>query len=108
LSESAWIGIFCHELAHCRRRDHRTSLLAELLVILMPWNPLAWRMKRRMGYLAERTCDDWVLHAGQPAADYAETLLQLVPQRGPALALAAVSGRQTLKARIKDILRGRH
>ncbi len=107
LSEAAWVGIFCHELAHCRRRDHRVSLLTELLVILMPWNPLAWRMKRRLGYMAERTCDDWVLHAGQPAADYAETLLQLVPQRGPPLALAAVSGRQTLKARIRSILRGR-
>lgn len=108
LSEAAWVGIFSHELAHCQRRDHRASLLAELLVILMPWNPLAWRMKRRLGYLAERTCDDWVLHAGQPAADYAETLLQLVPQRGPTLALAAVSGRQTLKARIRKILHGRH
>lgn len=41
LSRDAWVGIFCHELAHCQRRDHRSGLLAELLVILMPWNPLA-------------------------------------------------------------------
>lgn len=57
--------------------------------------------------MAERTCDDWVLHAGQPAPDYAETLLQLVPQRASPLALAAVGSRQTLKGRIRRILSGR-
>ncbi len=47
----------------------------------LPWHPLAWWAKRRLGQLSELACDDWVLAAGLPAADYAESLLGLVPQR---------------------------
>jgi len=99
-----WAGVFCHELAHWARRDQWSSLLGELLIAALPWHPLAWWARHRLGQLSELACDDWVLGTGLPAADYAESLLGLVPQRGASLALAAVSSRRGLFGRIQHIL----
>ena len=99
-----WAGIFCHELAHWLRRDHWTGLVADVLVCALPWHPLAWWTKQRMGQLAELACDDWVLSTGVAAPDYAESLLGLVPQRSGSLALAAVTGRRGLVGRVRHIL----
>jgi len=99
-----WAGVFCHELAHWVRRDQWSSLLGELVIAALPWHPLAWWARHRLGQLSELACDDWVLDTGLPAADYAESLLSLVPQRGARLALAAVSSRRGLVGRIHHIL----
>jgi protocatechuate 3,4-dioxygenase beta subunit len=72
----------------------------------LPWQPLAWRSRRRLAYLREQACDDWVLAAGGEAIDYAESLLQLVPQRSPVYALAAVTHAETLKQRLTHVLAG--
>ncbi len=48
-----WVGVFCHELAHWRRRDHLTGLFAELLVAMLPWHPLLWWAKGRLLKLSE-------------------------------------------------------
>ena len=70
----------------------------------MPWHPLAWLARHRLNQLSELACDDWALAAGVAAEDYAESLLGLVPQRRPALALSAVSSRNGLIGRIRHIL----
>jgi beta-lactamase regulating signal transducer with metallopeptidase domain len=99
-----WVGVFCHELAHWVRKDHWSGLLAEVIVCLLPWHPLAWLARHRLNQLSELACDDWALAAGVAADDYAESLLGLVPQRRPALALSAVSSRRGLIGRIRHIL----
>ena len=48
-----WVAVFCHELAHWRRLDHLASLAGEILVCVLPWNPLAWWAKTRLSQLAE-------------------------------------------------------
>jgi beta-lactamase regulating signal transducer with metallopeptidase domain len=101
-----WRSVFCHELAHLVRRDHWSALWAELLIIIVPWQPLAWRARRRLAFLREQACDDWVLSVGGEATDYAESLLQLVPQGSPVHALAAVSSRESLKRRLEHVLAG--
>ncbi|HEV8000467.1 MAG TPA: M56 family metallopeptidase, partial [Planctomycetaceae bacterium] len=101
-----WRSVFCHELAHLVRRDHWSALWAELVVILLPWQPLGWWCRRRLGYLREQACDDWVLSAGGAATDYAESLLQFVPQKSPSHALAAVTSRKSLKRRLEHVLAG--
>jgi protocatechuate 3,4-dioxygenase beta subunit len=70
----------------------------------LPWHPLAWLARRRLGQLCELACDDWVLASGNSPITYAESLLTLVPQRRPALALAAVRSRRGLVRRITHIL----
>ena len=99
-----WVAIFCHELAHWRRRDHIASLAGELLVCVLPWNPLAWWARTRLSQFAELACDDWVLACGTEGTNYAASLLELVPQRSPTLALAAVSSRGGLFGRVQHIL----
>ena len=102
-----WVAVFCHELAHWVRRDHHGVLLAEVLVCALPWHPLSWWARHRLGELSELACDDWVLAAGLPATDYAESLLSLVPQRRRAFALTALTGRRGLVGRLRHILEER-
>ena len=59
--------------------DHRSGLLAEVLACALPWHPLAWWARHRLGQLSELACDDWVLAPVWRPTDYAETLLSLVP-----------------------------
>jgi hypothetical protein len=99
-----WDAVFTHELAHLRRRDHRGLLVSNLLVIVLPWQPLAWWCRRQIARLADLACDDWVLAAGHARADYAGALLAFVPARGRAWAQAAVSNGGTLRERIRRIL----
>jgi beta-lactamase regulating signal transducer with metallopeptidase domain len=99
-----WVSIVCHELAHWKRRDHISGLLAELVVCVMPWNPLLWLAKRRLVRLSEQACDDWVVAAGRPSMDYAESLLDLAPQGQMAFAPAVLSSEKGLGARVRRIL----
>jgi protocatechuate 3,4-dioxygenase beta subunit len=99
-----WVAVFCHELAHWSRRDHVTSLLGELSVVVLPWHPLAWWAKRRLAELGDQACDDRVLAAGRPETEYAESLLSLRVQDRPTLALAAVTSRKSLARRLLRIL----
>ncbi len=106
-SRILWRSIFCHELAHLVRHDHWSALWAEVVVVLIPWQPLSWRARRRLAFLREQACDDWVLSSSSvAAADYAESLLQLVAQRSPVHALAAVSSNESLRKRLEHVLGG--
>jgi beta-lactamase regulating signal transducer with metallopeptidase domain len=99
-----WTSVVCHELAHYKSRDHIAGLLAELAVCIFPWNVLLWLAKRRLVRLSEQACDDWVLASGREADDYAESLLDLLPQRLMAFAPAVVSSKNGLAGRIRRIL----
>jgi beta-lactamase regulating signal transducer with metallopeptidase domain len=102
----SWCSIFCHELAHWLRRDHLSALCTELLVIAIPWHPLAWLSWRQLSALREQACDDWVLASKQEATDYAESLVNLVPQNSPTFALPALRSYESLKRRLEHVLAG--
>lgn len=101
-----WKSIVCHELAHWKRRDHVSGLFAELMVCILPWQPLLWWGRKRLMDLSEQACDDWVLASGQAGTRYARTLLGLIPQGYAALVPAVVAGRSGLGARVRRILAG--
>lgn len=102
-----WVSVFCHELAHYKRRDHIVGLFAELAVCALPWQLLLRPAKKRLLRLSERACDDWVLACGRPGADYAESLLDLVPQRQMAFVPAVLRSKNGLAARVRRILKDR-
>ncbi len=102
-----WASVFCHELAHWRRRDHLSSLFAEVLPALFPWHPLLWWARGRLLTLSEQACDDWVLATGHRGEDYAQTLLGLATQEQTVF-LPAVMGREkTMNRRIRRIISDR-
>ncbi|MBN1508711.1 MAG: hypothetical protein JW955_17820 [Sedimentisphaerales bacterium] len=99
-----WAGIFCHELAHVKRLDHISELFAEVLTASFPWHPLAWWTSRRLAKLSEQACDDWALAGGQIGVDYAESLLDLSPQRSTVVLPGIVGKEKAMKERIRRIV----
>ena len=99
--------VLLHELAHVRRGDAATQLMARAALCLHWWNPLArlgWRefLKER-----ERAADDLVLNAGAQASQYASLLLEVaqsLDSASPALVGAAMARRSQLEGRLLAIL----
>jgi len=100
-----WVGVFCHELAHWRRRDHLSGLFAELLVAVLPWHPLLWWARGRLLKLSEQACDDWVLATGHSGVDYAELLLGLAAERQMAFLPTVIGKEKTMHTRIRRIIK---
>jgi TonB family protein len=100
--------VLLHELAHVRRGDAATHLLARTALSLNWWNPLAWFAWREFLKERERATDDLVLNAGARASDYAGHLLEVARtmQSAPAAAWAAVpmARRSQLEGRLLAIL----
>jgi TonB family protein len=100
--------VLLHELAHVRRGDAATHLLARMALSLNWWNPLAWSAWREFLKERERATDDLVLNAGARASDYAGHLLEVARtmQSAPATAWAAVAmaRRSQLEGRLLAIL----
>jgi len=100
--------VLLHELAHVRRGDTATHLLARTALSLNWWNPLAWSAWREFLKERERATDDLVLNTGARASDYACHLLEVARtmQSTPATAWAAVAmaRRSQLEGRLLAIL----
>ncbi len=100
--------VLLHELAHVRRGDVATHLMARAALALYWWNPLAWFAWREFLKERERATDDLVLHAGERASDYAAHLLEVARTLRPAPATAwaaiAMARRSQLEGRLIAIL----
>ena len=100
--------VLLHELAHVRRGDAATHLLARATLALYWWNPLAWIAWREFLKERERAADDLVLNAGTRASEYAGHLLEVARtmQSSPVFGYAAVAmaRRSQLEGRLLAIL----
>ncbi len=107
-SQNRLEAVILHELAHVRRRDALTQLLAEITRALYWFNPLVWMAARRLYLEREHACDDMVLYAGTRASDYANELLELVRSlrttRATAMAAIAMARPSQLKVRVQAVL----
>jgi beta-lactamase regulating signal transducer with metallopeptidase domain len=89
-------AVLAHERAHIRRRDFATLMLTEVVKALYWINPIAWRLAAMVRTELECACDDAVLRAGVPPAEYVRHLLGMaagvhhLPHR-PALQMARPS-----------------
>lgn len=100
--------VLCHELAHIKRRDFLTQLIARVACAAHWFNPLSWWTLRAMSLERERACDDLVVQSGVRAPDYAEHLLQIVrDMRGAsftARTAIAMAGHSRLEQRVRALL----
>jgi beta-lactamase regulating signal transducer with metallopeptidase domain len=100
-------AVLLHELAHAKRWDCLTQLVAQSACAIYWFNPLAWFAWKRMQSERERACDDLVLSAGAKASDYAEQLLRVaaeMPAVGFATAAIAMARPSKLEGRLLAIL----
>jgi HEAT repeat protein/beta-lactamase regulating signal transducer with metallopeptidase domain len=106
-SEERRLTVLVHELAHVRRNDVATCLVARIACALHWLNPLVWRAARKLRDECERACDDLVLRAGMTASTYADDLLDIVRNAGisrsPAVALP-MAQRSDFEGRLLAIL----
>jgi beta-lactamase regulating signal transducer with metallopeptidase domain len=81
-----------HELEHVRQHDPLLLAIAQVAVILLPWNPALWWMASRLRLAIELDCDRRVLQRGASARDYGSLLIDLTDHRaGFGAALPAFS-----------------
>ena len=106
-SEECREAVLLHELAHVRRGDLATHLVAWVACSLYWFHPLAWIAARRLRHESERACDDLVLGAGTRASEYATHLLDIVRAAGRGRAPAAavpMAQRSSFEGRLLAIL----
>ena len=101
-----------HEMAHVKRFDALTQLLAQISVAVFWFDPLVWIAAHQMRVEREHACDDYVLRDGTAPSLYAGELLEMVRSIGtpshdraaPAFAALAMARRSEFEGRMLAIL----
>ena len=104
--------VLVHEMAHVKRFDALTQLLAQFSLALFWFDPLVWLASHRMRVEREHACDDYVLRDGTTPSLYAGELLEMVRSIGtpqhdraaPAFAALAMARRSEFEGRMLAIL----
>lgn len=98
--------VLLHELAHIRRWDWLTQLVAHMTCALYWFNPLVWLAARQMRIERERACDDLVLASGVRGSDYAQELLALATGLSSSRLSTLVAVPMARRGALEDRLRG--
>jgi len=104
--------VLVHEMAHVKRFDALTQLLAQLALAVFWFDPLVWVSAHQMRMEREHACDDYVLRDGTAPSLYAGELLEMVRSIGtpshdraaPAFAALAMARRSEFEGRMLAIL----
>ena len=104
--------VLVHEMAHVKRFDALTQLLAQLSLAVFWFDPLVWVAAHRMRVEREHACDDYVIRDGTTPSLYASELLEMVRSIGtrkhdraaPAFAALAMARRSEFEGRMLAIL----
>jgi beta-lactamase regulating signal transducer with metallopeptidase domain len=102
--------VLLHELAHVKRFDALTQLVAQITLAVFWFSPFVWLGEWRLRVEREYACDDVVLHHGTDASLYADQLLRMVRaliaegSAQPAFAALAMARRSQFEGRMRAIL----
>ena len=98
--------VAAHELAHVQRLDWLINLFSQVVGAIFFFHPIYHFLNRKLVYLRERICDDWVIQLTGARKNYAQCLLDLVRHENRAIPLALALGRPSkLESRIDSILK---
>jgi beta-lactamase regulating signal transducer with metallopeptidase domain/ankyrin repeat protein len=101
-------SVLLHELAHVKRHDCATQLLAQITCAVHWFNPLAWIAASMQHVERERACDDVVLCEGADPVRYADLLLAIAVavrhRRFADFAALAMARRSGLRDRVTKVL----
>ena len=81
-SPSQFEAVMLHELAHVRRFDFLSQIVAEIVCATYWFHPLVWLGARAMRADAELVADEAVLLTGLKPSDYASELMKLAATIG--------------------------
>lgn len=101
--------VILHELAHLRRADCFWNLLSRLTTAALFFQPLVWRLARRIERLSDEVCDDYVVQHEHDRNAYARQLVDLAERLTPhapelTLGVGVVAFRSKLGQRVARIL----
>jgi hypothetical protein len=98
-------AVIAHELAHLRRRDLWTDLLVVATGCIWWWNPVFWRVRRKLRESAELACDRWAIDAtSAERSSYGRVLIDLAGSgRRVGAGLASTGGRRALERRLLSL-----
>ena len=99
--------VLIHEPAHLRRRDCHWNLIRQFATAMFFFQPLLWRLSRRLETVAEEVCDDYVVQFGGDRRVYAHQLVDIVELSNTSVAAAGVgivSLRSMLAKRVTRIM----
>ena len=103
--------VLLHELAHVKRQDFLTQLVARAACALYWFHPMVWLAAARLRVERERACDDHVLRAGTKPSAYASHLLEIAralrPVPATLLASVAMARPAQLATRLLEVLDAR-
>ena len=86
-------AVLLHELAHVRRGDLRWNLLQRLLLAMLWFHPVAWRLQAGVARERERCCDALAVRHGASPSALARALVKLAQAMSrPTLAMPASRG----------------
>lgn len=101
-------AVLLHEFAHIARFDCAIEYVAWVACAVYWFHPGVWYVARRLRAERERACDDRVVAAGTPPAEYATHLVDVAAgstaPRRLALAALAMATRGGLESRLIDLL----
>jgi WD40 repeat protein/beta-lactamase regulating signal transducer with metallopeptidase domain len=100
-------AVLTHELAHLARGDLAWQILQRAVEAILWFHPLVWLASRRITFIRERVCDEFVVYAVGDANAYAQTLVDLVTQarqRQPLVCGLAIVRSGNLHRRLNALL----
>ncbi|MEZ5323531.1 MAG: N-acetylmuramoyl-L-alanine amidase [Verrucomicrobiales bacterium] len=103
-TETERMLILRHELAHVKRRDALSRVLAQLALALHALNPAAWLLLRAARLTEECSIDDAVLQNATAAVDYAELLSRFAKGGFREITCPAMAQPSTIGKRVQRIL----
>lgn len=106
--ESRLNAVLRHEAAHWQRGDWLWQWLAQAVLCLWWWQPLAWLARKQLRIETEHAADDLAVSGAENAPEYARTLVEIaagLPSRMKSSLGVTMFGNDGVKQRVQALIK---